>query len=199
MTLPPIADFLRWLSEMPESFREEPAGFTKGRVPVRAVLSDLTETLTGVSPAEDFLQAFDPDEDSTKERNRFAWVLAGCHLFWHPSLKNTKPSLEQLQQFFIQEIPQLAAVVSIDAFFTEEERREELLRRALRAIGQRLPGEDTKAAEDRLSQVDSVEKRKLLLAAAEKEKKAEADRKKRLEDELKRRAEEEAASKYNRE
>jgi hypothetical protein len=199
MTIPPIADFLRWLSEMPEAFREEPAGFTKGRVPVRAVISDLTETLSGASATEEFLQAFDPESDSAKERNRFAWVLAGSHLLWHPSLRGAKPSAEQLRQFFLQEIPQLAAVVSIDAFFTEEERREELLRRALRAIGQSLPGESEKVAEDRLSQVDSVEKRKLLLAAVEKEKKAEEERKRKLAEELKRREEEEAASKYNRE
>jgi hypothetical protein len=199
MTIPPLADFLRWLSEMPEAFREEPAGFSKGRVPVRAVISDLTETLTGASAPADFLQAFVPESDSAKERNRFAWVQAGVHLLWHPSLRESKPTIEQLQQFFIQEIPQLAAVVSIDAFFTEEERREELLRRALRAIGQRLPSETEKVAEDKLSQVDSVEKRKLLFAAAEKEKKAEAERKKRLAEEIKRREEEEAASKYNRE
>jgi hypothetical protein len=126
-------------------------------------------------------------------------VLAGSHLLWHPSLRESKPTIEQLQQFFIQEIPQLAAVVSIDAFFAEEERREELLRRALRAIGQQLPDETEKVAEDKLSRVDSVEKRKLLLAAAEKEKQAEAERKRQLAEELKRREEEEAASKYNRE
>jgi hypothetical protein len=199
MSIPPLADFLRWLSEMPEAFREQPAGFSNGKVPVRAVLSDLVETLCEESASDDFLQAFEPSGDSIKERNRFAWVLAGCHLLWHQSFRSDKLPKEPLQQFFIQELSQLAEVASIDIFFSEEERREELLRRALRALGKELPGESKEVAADRLSQVDSIEKRRLLLAAAAKEKRAEEERKRKLAEEIKRREEEEAASKYNRE
>lgn len=34
-SLPPLAEFLRWLDEMPESFRAEPAGLPAGTGPAR--------------------------------------------------------------------------------------------------------------------------------------------------------------------
>ena len=70
----------------------------------------------------------------------------------------------------------------------------ELVRRAFAALGLRLPGESAGEAEDRLAQVDSVERQRLLRAAAEKEKRA-----REVREMMARRAAEEAAAKVSRE
>lgn len=192
--LPPLAEFLRWLVEMPEAFRREPAGLPKGSVPVPAIVADLHETWFDSRPGDDVLAAFLPANASKLERNRLRWVLAACHLLWHPQLRGQKADAARLTKFLVQDLASLAAVAQADSLRTEEERREELIRRALQALGLRLPGESVKEAEDRLAQVDSVEHRRLLKEAAEKEKRA-----KEVREMMARRAAEEAAAKASRE
>ena len=192
--LPPLAEFLRWLAEMPESFSAEPFGFANGEVSVVAVVADLYETYFGAFPAEDLLTAFRPTKTGKVERNRHRWVLAACHLLWHPALRGRGVEQAQLNRLLVQDLAQLATAESADSLRTEEERREELIRRTLQALKLALPGETEKDAEDRLTQVDSVERRRLLRAAAEKEKRA-----REVRDMMAKRAAEEAAAKVSRE
>lgn len=196
--LPPLAEFLRWLAEMPEGFRNEPFGFPQGRTRVRAVMHDLFEALTATRPEEDFLRAFAAAKPSKEERNRLRWVLAACHLLWHPTLRNhaqlkDAKAFERLSRLFLQDLAMLASVADADRLFADEERREELIRRALEALGLRLPGESEAEARDRLSQVDSVERKRLMADIAKRQEKL------KREDELRRKAAEEAASKAPRE
>lgn len=193
-SLPPLAEFLRWLNEMPEPFRAEPAGLPSGTVPVRAIVADLYETWFDDRPVDDLLDAFHPSGTGKLERNRLRWVLAACHLLWHPELRRQPPAPEKFTKFLVQDLAALAAVAQADTLRTEEERREELIRRALGALGLLLPGESAKEAEDRLSQVDSVERRRLLKEAAEKEKRA-----REVREMMARKAAEEAAAKASRE
>jgi len=192
--LPPLAEFLRWLAEMPEAFSAEPLGFAKGEVSVAAVVADLVETYVGVLPDETYLAAFRPANSGKIERNRHRWVLAACHLLWHPALRGRTVTSGQLNRLLIQDLAQLASVESADGLRTDEERREELIRRTLRALELTLPGESAQEAEDRLTQVDSVERRRLLREAAEKEKRA-----REVRDMMAQRAAEEAAAKVSRE
>jgi hypothetical protein len=200
MTAPPVpalAEFLRWLAEMPDAFSAEPLGFAKGEVSVAAVVADLSETYFGVFPDETLLAAFRPANRGKVERNRHRWVLATCHLLWHPALRGLRESgvtPGQLNRLLIQDLAQLATVESADLLRTDEERREELIRRTLRALELSLPGESTQEAEDRLTQVDSLERRRLLREAAEKEKRA-----REVRDMMAKRAAEEAAAKVSRE
>src|SRR5437667_7526841 len=90
--VPPLADFLRWAAEMPGAFKDEPARAKVDGVSVRAVVSDLVETLNGARPEQEFLRAFSPAKGLATnaekvERNRLRWVLAGCHVLWHPSFR----------------------------------------------------------------------------------------------------------------
>src|SRR5437763_1899766 len=78
--LPPLADFLRWLVDMPTAFAD-------GKVPVAAVVADLIDTLEGQPPDAGFLAGFQARDASRPERNRLLWVLAVCHLLWHPALR----------------------------------------------------------------------------------------------------------------
>lgn len=193
-SLPPLAEFLRWLGDMPESFSAPPLGFDDGELSVAAVVADLCETYFGAFPDEALLAAFRPANTGKVERNRLRWVLAACHLLWHSALRGCGATPDQVNRLLLQDVAELATVESADNLRTEEERREELVRRALRALERRLPGESAQEAEDRLTQVNSVERRKLLRAAAEKEKRA-----REVRDMMARRAAEEAAAKVSRE
>jgi hypothetical protein len=179
---------------MPAEFRAEPQGFPEGQTPVAPVVADLWETLCGTMPEPALLQAFFPNKRSKVERNRLRWVLAACHLLWHPSLRSQSPRADALRRFLVQDQAELAAVTPVDQLFEEEERREELVRRVLAALGLLLPGETSQEAEDRLTQVNSIERQRLLREAAEKEKRA-----REVREQMARRAAEEAAAKVSRE
>jgi hypothetical protein len=179
---------------MPDAFRAEPLSGNRGEVLVTAVVADLFDTYFGEPPSEDVLSAFRPANAGKAERNRLLWVLAACHFLWHPALRGKTGTPAQLTRLLVQDLSTLASVVSADILQTEEERREELIRRTLSALELRLPGESAKEAEDRLAQVDSVERRRLLREAAEKEKRA-----REVREMMARRAAEEAAAKVSRE
>jgi hypothetical protein len=170
--LPPLAEFLRWLAEMPPAFRATPAGFKGGTVRVDAVVADLAETLLGGPPPPGLPEACVPTRADRGERNRLRWLLAACHLLWHPELRRRPCPPEGLRRLLADDLAALAGVEPVESLLTEEERREELVRLALRALGLRLPGESAGEAEDRLTQVDSVERRRVLKEAAERERRA---------------------------
>src|SRR5438105_889409 len=109
--VPPLAEFLRWLADMPEIFAAEPLGFAKGEVPVPAVVADLFDSYFGQPPAESLLAAFRPGSTSKAERNRLRWVLAACHLLWHPALRGGGAAVEPFCRLLIQDLATLAAVV----------------------------------------------------------------------------------------
>ncbi|MBI3271363.1 MAG: hypothetical protein HYZ53_20395 [Planctomycetes bacterium] len=192
----PLAELLRWLAEAPTPLSPGmAAGPPGGRANVRAVVADLYETLVLRTADAAFLRACEISDDGPLERNRQRWILAAAHLLWHPAVRGRSFPDAAVRKLFVQELPALAAVAPADGLLTDAERREELIRRSLRALGLLLPGESAEAAEDRLAQVDSVERHRLVATAAEKEKRARVLR----EEELRRRAAEEAASKDTRE
>jgi hypothetical protein len=200
VSMPPLAEWLRWMREMPGAFRGEPQGIgpPAGSVRVRAVVADLWETLTGSAAEESWLAAFEPTACDARERNRLRFVLAACHLLWQPFFKEgwlaaRSEHSRQLGAFLVQTVSVLAGVASADSLAKDEERCEELVRRAIGAFGLRLPGESAAQAKDRLTQVDSVERRRLLSEVAKRQEKL------RREAEIRRKAEEEAASKVSRE
>jgi hypothetical protein len=192
--LPPLAEFLRWLNEMPAAFRAAPEGAPGSLTVVDAVVADLFDTLFGQPPGDDLLQAFRPSNYGNGERNRLLWVLAACRLLWHPALRERPLPAGGLRKLLVQDLAGLAAVTPAERLLDDEERREELVRRAFAALGLRLPGESAKEAEDRLAQVDSVERQRLVRAAADKEKRA-----REVREMMARRAAEEAAAKVSRE
>jgi hypothetical protein len=193
-TSPPLAELLRWLAEMPEPFHAEPQGFAGGRIVVNAVVADLFESIIGEQPDEAWLAVFAPENSSKFERNRLRFVLAACHLLWHPALRTGIADRAGLSKLLVQDMAVMASVVSADELVTDIERREELIRRALRALGVLLPGEGQKESEDRLVQLDSLERHRLLREAAKKEERA-----REVREMMARRAAEEAAAKVSRE
>jgi hypothetical protein len=194
METPTLAELLRWVAEMPPAFRAVPEGFESGTVRVRAVVTDLFETMFGVLPDPSFLSAFAPADTGKRELNRLGWILAACHLLWHPGLRRGSGQTAGIERLLVQELAGLATVVRVDSLFGEEERREELVRRVLRATGLRLSGESDSQAEDRMRQLDSVERQRVLAEAAIREQRSRAVR-----EEMARKAAAEAAAKVSRE
>ena len=192
--IPPLPEWLRWLAELPAVMRSPPEGIGDGRTRVRAVVADLFESLLGVAPAGPWLDAFDAGSAAPSERNRLSWVLATCHVLWHPSLRAEKLPRAAIERLLVQEISALAAVAPAEALLRDEERREELVRRVLRAAGQRLPGETERERTDRLKQVDAIERHRVLVAAAQRER-----RTREVREAMARKAAEEAAAKVSRE
>lgn len=194
MTMVPLAELLRWMAEMPPPFRGLPEGFPGGVVRVRAVVADLFESYFGGRPPSQTLDAFDPRNLGQPELNRLRLILAATHLLWHKAFRELAPSPALFERFLIQEIPTLSGVVAVEHLDQQEERREELIRRALAIFGCRLPSESSSEAEDRLRQVDSIERRRVMLAAAEREKRA-----RKVREAMAKKAAEEAAAKVSRE
>jgi hypothetical protein len=192
--LPPLAEFLRWLAEMPQSFSATPEGFSGGppTVSVPAVVADLIDTMHNEPPDSEFLRPFRSGDHSKKERNRLRWVLAACHLLWHPALRSLPLPLDRLRLLLVDDLAGLAAVVSADELRHDEERREELVRRTLHILDLSLPGESQAEAEDRLAQVNCVERQRLVREAAEKERRA-----RDIREQLARQAAQEAAARYS--
>lgn len=186
MTAAPLAELLRHLGDLPAAFR--------GPAEVRAVAADLIETLCGARPKADLLDALETREATEAAKNTRRLVLAACHLLWHPSFRGEPLPQRPLERLLVQELARLGPVVAADELDRDEERREELVRRTLRALGQRPAGESVAEAEDRLKQVDSIERRQVLRAAAERERRA-----RQVREAMAKKAAEEAAAKVSRE
>jgi len=191
---PPLPEWLHWIAEMPHAFRALPEEFEGGSVCVHAVVCDLFETLFGTPAEPAIVSACRPNDTGKRELNRMRWILAACHVLWHPHLRASPGEKVAIERLLVQELAGLAAVAPIDLLFQEEERREELARRVLRASNRRVPLESEKEAEDRLRQLDSVERYRVLAAAVERERRA-----REVREAMARKAVEEAAAKVSRE
>ena len=156
---------------------------------VPAVVSDLIDAICARRPDPGLLAAF-----RGLPVGRQRWVLAGCHLLWHPAFRTGTRALDGVSLFLVESLAALAAVADANTLLIEEERREELIRLALRVLVEQLPGEDAQSAEDRFRQVDSVERHRVTRAAATREARARAVR-----EAMAKKAAEEAAAKVSRE
>ncbi len=194
MTVPPLAGWLRWIAERPPILNAAPEGFPDGRVRVRAVVADLHEELFDAPAEEPLLSACDAGEPTRAERSRLGWILAASHVLSHPAIREAALKHDRVVKLLVQELPALAALVPPERLEREEERREELVRRVLRAAQLRLPGESAADGEDRLRQVDTVERHRVVAAAAERERRA-----REVREAMAKKAAEEAAAKVSRE
>lgn len=188
----PLPDLLAWTAARPADMRPpgDPAAGAAWRAMTPAVVRDLHETLCGAAPDERLMAAVAQSDDA----ERTAWIMAACHVCWHPGLRQASDVAAGLQRLLLQELPALSALVRIARLDAEEDRREELVRRCLRALGRRPAGESEEEAAERLRQVDSVERQHLVRLAAERQ-----ERQRREEALRRKAAEEEAASKMGRE
>ena len=187
---PPLEQLLRRLAEAPADFLAEPRVGPSGRVYVDAVVGDLLATL-GTRPDATGLAPFaDPAPGS---RNALSVTLLLCWLLADPSLADDPPRAGELLRLLGAGARELAATPA-RRFVDDPDRREELVRVALAALGMRPAGESRAQAEDRLTSLSSVERARVVAAARDAERRARAIR-----EALQRKAAEESADKWTRE
>lgn len=174
----------------------EPANGGTGVVHVGAVLGDLLADL-GMPPAEAMaagsaIEAL-PDASPERRRHRLGTLLISAWLFHDPWFRARRLA-SKAHSFLYHEPPQLAELVKSPLFVSDPDRREELVRLCLRALGLRPAGETQAQAQDRLTTISSLERQRVI-----RESQAAEARMRQIREAMRRKAAEEAAAKMRRE
>lgn len=188
---PPLEQVMRRLAETPDDFLAEPRIGEAGQVVTAAMVGDLCHALGHPMTAAD-LAAF--VATGSVDRNRLMLVAIVVWLLADDWVAIAAPGRPALVALLGERIADLAGAARADGFVADAERREELARTALAALGLVPAGETEAQASDRLSAVSAAERRRLLHASREAEERARAIR-----EALMRKAAEESADKYTRE
>jgi len=180
----------RRLSECPREFLTEPRIGKRGVIHVDAVVADLLSDLGGGQRVVD-VGPFRSDD--AKDRNRLSATLVACWLLHDDAFIGGRFS-EAVLGFLVDDVPELAQVVPAPQLVNDADRREELIRLALKALGLRPAGETAAQAQDRLTTVSTIERRRVVAAARAAEERARAIR-----EAMAKKAAAEAAARYMRE
>ena len=171
---PSIASLTRRLQDTPGDFLGEPDINGRGLVVVPAVVSDLFVAYG--APMLDVTSGatFHPF-DSDVNRNWLRCVLISCWLLHDPWFVASRP-VDAAWSFLSGGLGPLSLAVAAPTFVTDDDRREELARRCLDALGLVPDGETEAQAADRLTTLDSVERARVLAETAYAEARAAAVR-----------------------
>ena len=169
---PPIEALTRRLIDAPRDVLAEPLGAPGGQVAVAAIVSDLVRMHGGAGfdtvSAAPFRLPPAPDPASV---NWLRCVLVASWVLADPSLVAVgRP--DAVTAFLARGLQELAATVTSATLVSDADRREELARRCVHALGL-LPGGETQAqAIDRLNTLDSAERARVLAATLDAERRA---------------------------
>src|SRR5262249_55762625 len=117
-----------------------------------------------------------------------AWLLDDCWFREHAEFASRAYS------FLTEDVPELSALVPAARLVSDADRRGELARLCLKALGLRPAGETAEQAQDRLTTLSSVERQRVIRAARAAEERAQAIR-----EAMRLKAAQEAAARYGRE
>lgn len=189
MSEPKLESLNRRLADCPAEFLLDLPAEESTQVVPAAVVEDVVRALGGdpLSPIE--ARTFTPSGSRSRLAMTGAWLLADAAFAG-------RPGLAPKARAFLLDLAsgELGDAVDARAFVTDPDRREELARLALRALGLRPAGETASQAEDRLAALDSVETRRTARQA-----KAAQERARAVMEAMKKKAAEEAAAKASRE
>ncbi|WP_424185865.1 hypothetical protein ACOBQX_28995 [Actinokineospora sp. G85] len=161
---PAVADLTRRLADTPPAFLDEAAAYPP------AVVADVLTALGG--------PPLTPSQAAVFEQGAPNWrrlVLVTC---WLAAALPPHPEVPaNLHSLLVARLTDLADLVEATRFTDDPDRREELARLLLHAVGVLPAGETRAQAEDRLSTVDSVRRKRLVAEAAAAEARAAAIRK----------------------
>ncbi|MES2445241.1 MAG: hypothetical protein V4574_20645 [Pseudomonadota bacterium] len=188
---PPLERLTHRLAETPGEFLGEPRVGGRGEVAVAALVNDLLHGFGGAAdPA--LLARF--DGSGPTDRNRLMLAAVTVWLLSDEWPARVPASRESVIGLLDATVAALAQTAPADRYVGDPERREELARTALAALGCRPEGESAAQASDRLSAVSGTERARLLRASRDAEERARAVR-----EALIRKAAEESADKWSRE
>jgi hypothetical protein len=183
---PLLEALLRRLAECPEEFLAEP-----GTVHVAAVVADLVRDLGG--------GPLTPQQASTfgvaggkKGKNRLRCVLVACWLLHDGWFRAQGRFAAPALRFLDRGLNELAGLVDAPQLVTDPDRREELARLCLAALGLRPAGETVEQAQDRLTTLSSVERERVIRAS-----RAAEERAAKIRAAMAKKAAEEAAARYS--
>ncbi len=163
-------------------------------VHVGAVVHDTLMELGGPEPSIEQLRSFAPAKANEIEKRRLRLALVTCWLFGERGFRSRDLGARAWAFLNGSELRELAGLVDAARLIADGDRREELARLALRALGLSPDGETPAQAQDRLATVSSVEAARLF-----RESQAAEQRAREVRDAMARKAAQEAADKAYRE
>jgi len=180
------------LSQCPREFLDEPRIGRQGQIRTAAVVSDLImDMVSQMLPAKS-RQVF--TNVSKKDAGWLRLVLVACWLLHDQWFLNRPKLAKPILKLLGMNLKKLAAVITAEKCVLEPDRREELVRFCLDALGIFPEGETPVQAADRLKALDSVERIRVLREAKRAEEHA-----RKVREAMKKRKAREAASKVMRE
>ena len=173
---PAIEALTRRLIDTPRDLLAEPVGAPDGQVVVAAVVSDVLRLHGGAGldtvTAAPFRLPPSPAAVTPEVTNWLRCVLLGSWVCTDPGLvAAARPDL--VLAFLAGGLQELAATVPSATLVADPDRREELARRCVRALGLVPAGETEAQSSDRLATLDSAERARVLAATREAEQRAE--------------------------
>ncbi|MEW6363589.1 MAG: hypothetical protein AB1714_03000 [Acidobacteriota bacterium] len=179
------------LSICPAEFLSEPRLTGGEGVHVDAVVSDLMQDLGGAPVSADESRHF---QGSPKERNWLRLVLVGAWLLHDEWFQQARTLSADAYGWLRLGLGPLSQLVSADQFVSDPDRREELVRHCLAALGLRPAGETQSQADDRLKTLNSVEREAVI-----RETRDQLERARKLREKMREEAAREAAARASRE
>lgn len=207
---PLLETLTRRLAECPPDFLAEPRIGSTGSVHVAAVVADLIRALGGPPLTDEAAAVFLPADrpqhrlagifrspgpapDPSQQRNRLRMVLIAAWLLYDPWFRSQRFA-SRAYEFLAGGLDELSSLVQAPRLVSDPDRREELARLCLKALGLRPAGETVAQAQDRLTTLSSVERQRVIREAQ-----AAEERARQIRDAMARKAAQEAAARYSRE
>jgi hypothetical protein len=162
-----VAALNRRLVDTPEDFTAEPVVAGRGALNVAALVSDLMVAFGASGLDTERAAAFRPP-DTAPSRNWLRCVAVATWLLHDRFILAAAP-VAGAWEFLTAGLQDMAACVPARDLVTDPDRREELARRCLQALGLLPAGETAAQAADRLATLDSVERVRVLAATREAE------------------------------
>jgi hypothetical protein len=192
---PVVAALTHRLADCPAEFLEPAFVDGSGTVHVDAIVADLVRFMGGpMLSAQDTAVFRRGRGREAQARNHLQVVLVASWLLHDPWFADRRLLADRVVGLLAASLAPVSAIVPASLFVTDPDRREELVRLCLRDLEVCPAGERLEEAADRLSSLNSVERRRVAAEA----KKAE-ERAARIREAMKKKAAEEAAARYGRE
>lgn len=190
---PAVAALTRRLAECPQELLLEPrtGQVPSGAVEVEAVVNDLLLALGAAGGlSEDAAGRY--QGAGPEDRNLLRLTLVAAWLCHDPFLREGGAHPDGVLRWLREALPPLAGLVAADLFVSDADRREELVRSLLAALGITPAGERPAEAADRLRALSTVERARII-----RDTRAQQERARQLREQLASERARQAAARYS--